>query len=235
MTRSSHTHDSSPGSFSHRAVDAVIWDFAGVLTNPVMSRLEEMSAAKGLPPDAMRHAIMGDYGGDGSIHPWHQLERGEIDLARYGELQRETFEALGLENIGKSLSHGFAGAGPNDAMLDLVRRVRAAGVRTAILTNNLAQFRAGWKAMVDADNLVELIIDSSEVGMRKPERRIYELTVERLEVPASRAVFLDDLEANVAGARSAGLQAIHVGHDNGPAIAEVERLAGLKIFGNSGN
>jgi putative hydrolase of the HAD superfamily len=218
-----------------RHVDAVIWDFAGVLTNPVMSRLEEMSLAKGLAPDAMRHAIMGDYGAEGSMHPWHQLERGEIDLARYSELSRETFAALGLENIGQSLRHGFAGAGPNDAMLGLVRRVRTSGVRTAILTNNLAQFRAGWKAMIDADNLVELIIDSSEVGTRKPERRIYELTVERLGVAPGRAVFLDDLEANVAGARAAGLQAIHVGHDNTSAIAEVERLTGLNKLGNNGN
>jgi putative hydrolase of the HAD superfamily len=220
---------------SARTVDAVIWDFAGVLTNPVMSRLEEMSAARGLAPDAMRHAIMGDYGADGSMHPWHQLERGEIDLARYSELQRDTFAALGLESIGQSLSQGFAGAGPNEAMLDLVRRVRATGVRTAILTNNLAQFRAGWKAMVDADNLVELIIDSSEVGMRKPERRIYELTVERLGVAASRSVFLDDLEANVAGALAAGLLAIHVGLDNTVAIAEVEHMVGLKNFGSGGN
>jgi putative hydrolase of the HAD superfamily len=210
-----------------RSVDAVIWDFAGVLTNPVMSRLEELSAGMGLPPDGLRHALMGDYGGEGGMHPWHQLERGEINLARYGELSKETFAALGMEGFEKVIGRGFAAAGANDAMIDLVRRVRASGVQTAILTNNIAEFRAGWKAIVDADNLVDLVIDSSEVGCRKPERRIYELTVDRLGVNADRAVFLDDLEANVDGALAAGLQALHVGIDNAAAIAAVERLVGL--------
>jgi putative hydrolase of the HAD superfamily len=210
-----------------RMVDAVIWDFAGVLTNPVMDKLEQMALSMGLPGDAIRHALMGDYGGEGSTHPWHQLERGEINLALYGELSKERFEALGLTGFEQRIGRGFSLAGANQSMLDLVRRVRDAGVRTAILSNNIAEFRSHWKALIDADNIVDVVIDSSEVGMRKPERGIYELTVERLGVTADRAVFLDDLEANVEGAVRAGLRGIHVGLDNTSAISQVERLTGL--------
>jgi putative hydrolase of the HAD superfamily len=210
-----------------RLVDAVIWDFAGVLTNPVMDKLEQMAHSMGLPGDAIRHALMGDYGGEGSSHPWHQLERGEIDLARYGELSKERFAALGLTGFEQRIASGFSSAGANESMLDLVRRVRRAGVRTAILSNNIAEFRSHWKALIDADNIVDIVIDSSEVGVRKPERAIYELTLDRLGVTAGRAVFLDDLEANVEGARNAGLHAIHVGQDNTAAIKQVEHLTGL--------
>jgi putative hydrolase of the HAD superfamily len=210
-----------------RTVDAVIWDFAGVLTNPVMDKLEQMAHSMGLPGDAIRHALMGDYGGDGSTHPWHQLERGEIDLARYGELSKERFAGLGLTGFEQRIASGFSSAGANEPMLDLVRRVRTAGVRTAILSNNIAEFRSHWKALIDADNIVDLVIDSSEVGVRKPERAIYELTVERLGVTADRAVFLDDLQANVDGAIRAGLHGIYVGRDNTAAIKEVEHLTGL--------
>jgi putative hydrolase of the HAD superfamily len=208
-------------------VDAVIWDFAGVLTNPVMDKLEQMAHSMGLPGDAIRHALMGDYGGEGSTHPWHQLERGEIDLARYGDLSKDRFAELGLTGFEHRIASGFSSAGANTAMLDLVRRVRAAGVRTAILSNNIAEFRSHWKALVDADNIVDVVIDSSEVGVRKPERRIYELTVARLGVTADRAVFLDDLQANVDGAIRAGLHGIYVGQDNTSAISEVERLTNL--------
>lgn len=212
---------------SARSVDAVIWDFAGVLTMPVMSRLEELSTAAGFPPDAIRHAMMGDYGGDGSAHPWHRLERGELTLEEYGELVAHVFDDMGMPGFEKHIGRGFSAAGINEPMLDLVRRVRAAGVKTAICTNNIAEFRSHWKQSVDADNLVDMVFDSSEIGMRKPEARIYRHVTDALGVVPGRAAFLDDLHANVDGAKSVGLIGIYVDIDSEPAIARVQELAGL--------
>jgi putative hydrolase of the HAD superfamily len=198
-----------------RQIDAVLFDFAGVLTMPVMSRLTELSGAAGLGPDGIRSALMGDYGtGDPTIdrHPWHQLERGEITVGEYGVLAHDTLHAVGLGDFVKNIGRGFSGAGVRDSMVDLARRLRAIGVRTAILSNNLAEFRDNWTGMIDAYNLVDHVIDSSEIGMRKPEARIY---------------LHDDLAANVDGARRVGIHGIHVDETAHDAITEVEQLTGL--------
>jgi putative hydrolase of the HAD superfamily len=211
-----------------RRVDAVIFDFGGVLTEPVMPMIDRV-AIPGLPSSAVRELLMGDYGQVGSQHPWHRLERGEITLHEYKRLTRQA--AMRLGSTGDELPFLSGSELPlamvRDSMIDLVKRVRRAGLKTAILTNNIREFR-DWRDLVNADSLVDIVVDSCEVGMRKPDRRIFDLTLDRLGVAADRAAFLDDMPVNVEGAERAGLIGVLVPSDERYAIAAVEYLAALR-------
>ncbi len=92
------------------------------------------------------------------------------------------------------------------------------------MTNNIKEFGDHWRATFPIDELVEDVIDSSHVGMRKPERGIYELTCTRLSITPDQAVFIDDNLDNIAGARAFGLHAVHFGEDPWATLAELESL-----------
>ncbi len=102
------------------------------------------------------------------------------------------------------------------------------GRTVALLTNNLAEFNDGWRSLLPVDELFAEVVDSSRVGMRKPDPAIYHLTQERLGVedPAS-VLFLDDAEGNIVAARDVGWRAVHVEDEYGRAIEEVETLLQL--------
>jgi putative hydrolase of the HAD superfamily len=111
----------------------------------------------------------------------------------------------------------------SEVMVDAVRRVRAAGHRTALLTNNAREWEPTWRALLPFDELFDVILDSSAVGLRKPDPAIYRLTCERLGLQPSECVFVDDLECNVVAARELGMEALLCA--SGPATAaEVLRL-----------
>ena len=110
------------------------------------------------------------------------------------------------------------------SVVDCVRRLRADGVRTALVTNNAAEFREGWRKSIPVDELFDVVVDSSEEGVRKPDPRIFERTLERLGVEAARAVFLDDYAGNVDAAQALGIRGVLVGSDPSLAVAEVDRL-----------
>jgi putative hydrolase of the HAD superfamily len=93
-------------------------------------------------------------------------------------------------------------------MIELMAALRIEGYRMALLTNNVREWEPRWRAMAPIDDIFELVIDSAYVGVRKPDPQIYELTVQRLAVPALECLFVDDLEANCAAARAAGMRAI---------------------------
>lgn len=115
----------------------------------------------------------------------------------------------------------------NTDMVDLVMRLREAGLRTGILTNNVREFRDLWRWLLPYDEIFDDIVDSHEVGMRKPNAAIYELALTRLSAVAGRTAFLDDVLSNVEAAERLGLFGVVVDEDTTPAIAAVERLAGL--------
>ncbi len=113
-------------------------------------------------------------------------------------------------------------------VVDTVRALRATGVRHCIITNNAKEFADGWRTLVPVDELFDDVVDSSAVGMRKPNPAIFELAMNRLGVTEpSRAVFLDDFAPNVAAAQALGLHGIVVGHPE-PAMVELRRLTGLR-------
>ena len=96
----------------------------------------------------------------------------------------------------------------------------------ALLTNNVREWEPRWRAMLPVDEIFSVVVDSGFVGMRKPERGIYELTVERLGVPAAECLFLDDIELNCDAARSLGMTAV-VFRDTTQAIADCEAALGI--------
>ena len=105
-----------------------------------------------------------------------------------------------------------------------IRRLREEGIAVALLTNNVKEFGDSWRASFPVDELFEIVVDSSEVGMRKPDPRIYELTCSRAGVRPDESVFLDDNVDNVAAARALGIETVHVGRDPLATIAELRAI-----------
>jgi len=205
-------------------IDAVIFDFGGVLGAGV-SRM--MSEALGRPAASgvdLIGLVIGPRDVD-SDHPFHRLERGEITLdecnAGIAELARdaglETAPALPPPDV------MLAGLTPATEMIAAVGTIRKAGLGTAILTNNLDGLP--WREAFDADALVDVIVESWQVGMRKPVAEIFALTLERMGgIAPERALFLDDFPWNIAGAETAGLQTLHVTDPDADAAVLLTRL-----------
>jgi putative hydrolase of the HAD superfamily len=204
-------------------VDAVIFDFGGVLGAGV-SRMMNRALARPSSGVDVIGLVIGPRDVD-SDHPFHCLERGEITLdecnAGIAELARdaglETAPALPPPDV------MLAGLTPATEMIAAVGTISDAGLGTAILTNNLDGLP--WREAFDADALVDVIVESWQVGMRKPAAEIFELTLERMGgIAPERALFLDDFPWNIAGAEAAGLQTLHVTDPDADAAVLLTRL-----------
>lgn len=231
-------HASKPLLSSPRLIDAVIFDFGGVLA----SNGRPSDVAKRFPndpADKVMRVMMGDYGQD-TDHPWHRLERGEISMVEYREQLGPLVLEAGLQPNTNSLATptakssdsknpsivGFAFE-PNHLVVDLVHELKASGFRLGVLTNNVRELRQVWWPMLDFANIFDDVVDSHEVGMRKPNHAIYELSLSRLGVEAGRTAFLDDAQSNVNAAAAVGMHAIWVDIDPTDAVQRVRQLANL--------
>ena len=226
-----------------RQIDAVIFDFGGVLA----SNGRPTDVAKRFPNDPVdkvMKVMMGDYGQD-TDHPWHRLERGEISMLEYRDQLAPLVLEAGLQMSEGSLvpppassstassssansqsSIGFAFE-PNHSVIELVHELKSSGFRLGVLTNNVRELRHAWWPMLDFANIFDDVVDSHEVGMRKPNRAIYELALNRLGVEAHRAAFLDDAKSNVDAASALGIHGIWVDIDPTQAVQSVRQLANL--------
>ena len=208
-------------------IDAVIFDFGGVLSSSVGDMMASAIAEFDVPLEVFMPIALGPLDGDGD-HPWHRMERGEITFTKCVEGIAELAREAGFERFPSppDAEHVLRSLRPADEMVAVARAVRDAGYRTAILTNNFREV-AGWRELWNADELVDVVIESFEVGMRKPAREIYELTLDRLGgVPPERALFLDDFPWNIAGAEQVGLQTIHVA-DSAASAGDLRSLLGV--------
>ncbi len=211
------------------AVRTVVFDFGGVFTRSPFAMLSRAIGDKGVEVDAGLRHVFGDYRQD-TDHPWHRLERGELTLmdAR-GEIMVASLSDLGVELDIIELFSAFVSVGTaRPDMVDLAQRIGRTGRTVALLTNNLVEFSAGWRSLLPVDELFSEVIDSSQVGMRKPDPAIYHLTQERLGVddPAS-VLFLDDAEGNIDAAQAIGWQTVLVEDDHSTAVETVVRLLDL--------
>ncbi len=197
-------------------VSAVLFDFAGVLTS---SPWAAMTAAGG----GSLELIVGSYDEDGD-HPWHQVERGEMAIADWALAVTELGRAQGIEVDFTPMQTMLGEMTVNQQVLDRIRSLRAEGYRVGLVTNNVKEGSATWRALVPVDELFEVVVDSCEVGMRKPNPAIFHHALELLGgVAPHEAVFLDDSPGNVVGAQRAGLHAILV-DDPDVALAELDAL-----------
>lgn len=200
---------------------AIICDFGGVLTSPLVGGFLAVQEQSGASVEELSGAMARVSEATGR-HPLFDLEMGLIPESNFlrmleGELDGEV-TLHGFRDVFFSALH------PNRAMIDYMGELRERGLRTAILTNNVREWEELWRAKLpQLERTFEVVVDSAWVGMRKPDPAIYRLTVERIgnDVRAEECVFLDDTEANCEVARSLGMQAVHF-VDNDQAIAEIE-------------
>lgn len=204
-------------------IEAVLFDLHGVVTSSPWATLASVGTGAGKTQEEVLAVMLGDYATDDD-HPWHRLERGEIGIGEYLPDVMALAAAAGVELDFNQLRGFNERITVHEAVIDRVRRLRAEGLRTAIVTNNVREASAGWRALLPVDELFEVVVDSCEVGVRKPNPAIFAIALERLGgIAPDRAVFLDDAPGNVAGARAAGLHAILV-EDIDEALAALDEL-----------
>jgi putative hydrolase of the HAD superfamily len=199
---------------------AVLFDFTGVVTTSPFATIGAIGDETGVDADDVLDLMLGDYAVD-SDHPWHRLERGEISIADYAVDVQQRADEAGLDLDFHRLRSLMADLDVHDVTVRTIADVRAAGYATALVTNNVKEAGDQWRNKVPLDELFDVVVDSSHVGIRKPSGAIFELTLERLGgIEPGRAVMLDDHPGNIAGAHRAGLNTLLVDHDDpGPAMA----------------
>jgi putative hydrolase of the HAD superfamily len=207
--------------------EAVLWDYGGVFTSSPFLAVHAYALAQGIDPERFGQVLFGSYHDD-TDHVWHQLERGEISfVAALVRIQADA-EAAGFQfDLGELISLAVVDEIDRSIVVDAVRAVRAKGMRTAIVTNNIREYGDAWRTQFPLDELFDVVIDSSEEGVRKPDPVIFRTALDRLGViDPRRAIFLDDFAGNVDAARALGLHGIVVGEDPRPALDELARLVG---------
>lgn len=208
-----------------RVIRAVLFDFGGVLTaaSP-FTLLGSLGDDAGVPSEKVLEILLGPYHED-TDHPFHQMERGEISAVVWLAEATKALAAVGVQLDPMRMAEVFRSLGIHDVVVERVRALRADGYLTGIITNNVKEAADGWRAMLDVDALFDIVVDSSAVGMRKPNPAIYRLALEQLGgIAPEHAVFLDDADGNVAAARAIGMHAILVGPDPMPALAELDQI-----------
>jgi epoxide hydrolase-like predicted phosphatase len=204
------------------AIEAVLFDFSGVVTTSPWPALTA-SAGGDLT------FLTGPYHED-TDHPWHRLERGEITLREWLTAVQAAADEAGRTLDLAPLQGLLSDLLVHDDVVAHIAGLRADGYRTALVTNNVREGASAWRAMIPVEDLFDVVVDSSSVGMRKPNPAIFTHTLDLLGgVAPGRAVFLDDVEGNLAGARLAGLHTILVGDPPGPALVALDRLLGRGI------
>jgi putative hydrolase of the HAD superfamily len=208
------------------AIEAVVSDFGGVLTTPLFETFAALNEEDDLDAGAMGAALRRIAERDGA-HPLHELERGRMS-------ERDFLAAIAAqlrEDLGRDVEmhtfaeRYFAHLQPNEPMIAFLRELRERGYRLAMLTNNVREWEARWRAMLPVDELFEVVVDSAFVGMRKPDPAIYRLTCERLGVAPERCLFVDDVAVNCETAAALGMTAV-LFRSSEQAIAEMREALG---------
>jgi putative hydrolase of the HAD superfamily len=203
-------------------VGAVISDFGGVLTSPLLGSFEAFQRSSGISLEELGRAMAAVADRRG-INPLFELETARITeadfLAELGaQLTDQLDRPVTLDGFGEDY---FANLEPNEPMIDYMRNLRKRGYKLAICTNNVREWEPLWRRMLPVDEIFDVVVDSAFVGTRKPERRIYELTLAQLGVEAGAAVLIDDVELNCQAARELGIRAVWF-QDSEQAIADTE-------------
>ncbi len=207
-------------------IEAVVSDFGGVLTTPLLSSFMAVQDRIGISPEDLGKAMRAVTEERGE-NPLYEMERGEISEVDFLALLGDGLEPIlgHRPELHRFREIYFEALHPNEEMIELMRELKANGKRMAMLTNNVREWEPLWRSMLPVDEIFETVVDSGFVGVRKPEPQIYEMTLERLGLPAEACLFVDDIELNCEGARKAGMTAVHF-RDNEQAIAGVRAALG---------
>ncbi len=203
-------------------VGAVISDFGGVLTSPLLGSFQAFQESSGIALEELGKAMAALTDRRG-VNPLFELETARMTEAEFlsavaGQLTEQVGRPVTLDGFGERY---FAHLEPNEPMIDYMRSLRERGYKLAICTNNVREWEPLWRRMLPVDEIFDVVVDSAFVGSRKPERRIYELTLHRLGVEAPAALMIDDVELNCQAARDLGIRAVWF-QDSEQAIANAE-------------
>jgi putative hydrolase of the HAD superfamily len=212
-------------------IEAIVSDFGGVLTTPLLGSFERVQDEIDIPAESLGKALRAATE-QRDDNPLFELERGEIEESEFLELLSDHLEPLlgHRPHLHRFREVYFDALDPNEPMIELMRELKASGLKMAMLTNNVREWEPLWRSMMPVDEIFEEVVDSAFVGCRKPEGRIYRLTLDRIGMPAEACLFLDDLQVNCEGAEKAGMKAVHF-RDNEQAIAEIRAALGQRPGG----
>jgi putative hydrolase of the HAD superfamily len=208
-------------------IEAVIWDFGGVITTSPFAAFARFEAERGLPADIIRRTNAENH----FENAWAQFERAEVDIATFDALFAAESKALGAEVRGRDVLPLLSGD-IRPEMVKALRRVKAR-FKTGCITNNLpanAMGSSGGRSLYVAEVMVlfDHVIESAKIGLRKPDPRIYRMMLEALSVDPRHCVYLDDLGVNLKPAREMDMTTIKV-TDARQAIAELEAATGMEL------
>ena len=209
-------------------IRAVISDFGGVLTTPLLRSFAAFKDETGISFATLGKAMQRAAEKNGP-YPLFELEKGNLTEDEFLELLRENLQAeLGHRpELHRFRDIYFEALDPNEPMVELMRDLKRRGYRMALLTNNVREWEPLWRSMLPVDEIFELVVDSGFVGCRKPEREIYDLTLERLGGTDPReCLFIDDTDVNCTAAEELGMSAVHYRH-NDQAIGEIREALRL--------
>ncbi|HXP36131.1 MAG TPA: HAD family phosphatase [Solirubrobacteraceae bacterium] len=193
-------------------------DWGGVLTTNLFTSFRDFCVKVGIDPQTLRDRFSKD---PSFRELLIALEKGQLDE---GEFEQQLAPLLGAEPDG--LIDGlFAGVHPDEPMVEAVRRARAGGIRTALVSNSWGVHRYPHDLF---EELFDGVVISGEEGTRKPAKRMYELGAERAGLAAEQCVFVDDLPFNLTPAEELGMATVH--HTSAEeSIPQLERILGLAL------
>ena len=208
-------------------VEAVIWDFGGVLTSSPFEAFARFERERGLPADIIRRTNAANH----LENAWAKFERAEVDIETFDKLFAEESKALGAEVRGRDVLPLLQGD-LRPEMVEALKRIKAQ-CKTGCITNNLpanAMGSTSGRSLYVAEVMVlfDHVIESAKMGLRKPDPRIYAMMTDTLKVDPSKCVYLDDLGVNLKPAREMGMTTIKV-VSTPQALAELEAATGMKL------
>lgn len=210
-------------------IEAVIWDFGGVITSSPFESFARFEKERGLPVDIIRRTNAANHW----ENAWAKFERAEVDLDTFDKLFAAESLALGAEVRGADVLPLLSGD-LRPEMVEALRRVKTK-FKTGCITNNLPANAMGSKSgrslyVAEVMAMFDHIIESAKIGLRKPDPRIYQMMIEVLGVDPKNCIYLDDLGVNLKPAREMGMTTIKV--LNAPqALAELEAATGMSLRG----
>lgn len=204
----------------------LICDYGGVLTGGVGSSFRAFERAEDLPKGTLLQVIGDAYAAADGDNPIARFERGEADADEFGQAMAGHLRERGFDVDPEGIVRRiFAGTDRDPDMWEIVERVRAHGVRTALLSNS---WGVDGYPVEQLESLFETIVISGEVGLRKPDPEIYRLTAERLDLQPESCVFIDDLDRNVEAAEQVGMLGI-LHTDIEETVAVLESAFGIEL------
>ncbi len=209
-------------------IEAVIWDFGGVLTTSPFEAFARFERERGYPVDIIRQTNAANH----LENAWAKFERAEIDIDAFDKLFAEESLALGGAEVrGRDVLPLLAGD-LRPEMVEALKRIKQ-NHRTGCITNNLPANAIGSQGgrsfyVAEVMALFDHVIESAKIGLRKPDPRIYAMMVETLGVDPRNCIYLDDLGVNLKPARAMGMTTIKV-TSAAQAIGELEAATGLSL------